>query len=75
LKVWSACRGEAATPLAPDGYVQVQGEVWRALSTGPNIDKDDEIVIVEVRRLTLFVASLSNNIVNEQPAETKKDVQ
>jgi len=75
LKGMVGCRGEAATPLAPDGYVQVQGELWRALSTGPNINKDDEIVIVEVRRLTLFVASLSNNIVNEQPAETKKDVQ
>jgi len=55
------CRGEAATPLVPGGYVQVQGELWQALSTGPNIDKGDEIVVVEVKRLTLFVTPQPNN--------------
>ena len=56
------CCGKATTPLAPDGYVRVEGELWRALSTGPNIDKGDEIVVVEVKRLSLFVAPLSDNI-------------
>ena len=55
------CCGKAATSLAPDGYVQVEGELWSAWSTGPNIDEGDEIVVVEVRRLTLVVAPLSNN--------------
>jgi len=55
------CCGKATTPLAPDGYVQVQGELWRALSTGPNVDEGDEIVIVEVKRLTLIVAPVPNN--------------
>jgi membrane-bound ClpP family serine protease len=55
-------RGRATMPLAPDGYVRVEGELWRALSTGPNIDEGDEVVVVEVKRLTLFVAPLSNNI-------------
>ena len=31
--------GKAATPLAPNGYVQVEGELWQALSTRPNIDE------------------------------------
>lgn len=53
--------GKAATPLVPNGYVQVEGELWRALSTGPNIDEGDKIVIVEVKRLTLIVAHVPNN--------------
>lgn len=52
---------KATTPLAPDGYVQVQGELWRALSTGANIEESEEIVAVEIRRLTLFVAPLSDS--------------
>jgi len=56
LEAMVGCCGKATTPLAPSGYVQVEGELWRASSTGPNIDKGDEIVVVEVERLTLFVA-------------------
>ena len=52
------CRGEAATPLAPGGYVRVEGELWQAFSTGPNIDKGDEIVVVEVKRLSLLVSPM-----------------
>ena len=55
------CCGRAATPLAPDGYVQVAGELWRALSIGPSIGEGEEIIIVEVKRLTLFVAPLSTH--------------
>jgi len=53
--------GKAATPLVPNGYVRVEGELWRALSTGSNIDEGDEIIVVEVKRLTLFVARVPNN--------------
>jgi len=49
-------RGNATTPLAPDGYVQVKGELWQAWSTKPGIDKGDKIVVVGVKRLVLFVA-------------------
>ena len=62
LEAMVGCRGEAATPLAPDGYVRVEGELWWAFSTGPNIDEGDEVVVVEVKRLTLLVAALSDNI-------------
>jgi len=50
------CYGKASTPLAPDGYVRVKGELWRASSTGPNIDDGDEIVVTDINGLTLFVA-------------------
>ena len=48
--------GKATTPLAPEGYVRVGDELWRAMSTGPNIGEGDDIVVMEVKRLTLFVA-------------------
>ena len=54
--------GEATTPLTPDGYVQLDGELWRGLSTGPNIHEGDKIVVVEVKGLTLFVDPLPNNM-------------
>jgi membrane-bound ClpP family serine protease len=55
------CCGKAATSLAPDGYVQVNGELWQALSTGPKIDAGQEIIVVGIKRLTLFVAPPHNN--------------
>ena len=55
------CCGKATTPLAPDGYVQVNGELWRAFSSGTNIDQGDDIVVVEMDRLTLRVAPLQES--------------
>ncbi len=51
--------GKATTPLAPSGYVQVEGELWHALSIDTNINEGDDIVVVELDRLTLSVAPLS----------------
>jgi len=56
------CCGEATTPLTPYGYVQVEGELWRAVSSDMNINKGDDIVVVEVNRLTLSVAPLSGTM-------------
>ena len=50
--------GKATTPLAPDGYVRVNGELWHAFSSDTNINEDDDIVVVEMDRLTLRVAPL-----------------
>ena len=52
--------GKATTSLAPNGYVQVEGELWRALSTGPNIDEGEEIIVVGMKGLTLFVSAPPN---------------
>ncbi len=60
--IWSnaivGCCGKATTPLTPDGYVKVQGELWRALSSDTDINEGDDIVVVELDRLTLHVAPL-----------------
>ena len=61
--IWSeaivGCCGKATTPLTPHGYVQVQGELWHALSSDTDINEGDEIVVVGLDRLTLRVAPLS----------------
>ena len=61
--IWSkaivGCCGKATTPLTPYGYVQVQGELWRALSSDTNINEGDDIIVVELDRITLRVAPLS----------------
>ena len=56
------CCGRATTSLAPDGYVQVNGELWRAFSNDMNVDEGDDIVVVEVNRLILGVAPLSGKV-------------
>jgi len=48
--------GKATTPLTPDGYVQLDGELWRASSVGLHADKGDEVTVREVNGLTLLVA-------------------
>jgi membrane protein implicated in regulation of membrane protease activity len=50
--------GKATTPLTPDGYVQVNGELWHAFSNDTDINEGDDIVVVEMDRLTLRVAPL-----------------
>ena len=54
--------GKATTPLAPDGYVQVDGELWHAFSDDTNINKGDNIIVVELDRLTLRVALLAEKL-------------
>ena len=61
LQAMIGCHGRAVTPITSEGYVQIKGELWRALSAGPNIDEGSQIVVVEVNRLTLFVAPLLRN--------------
>ena len=68
------CCGKATTPLTPDGYVQIEGELWRALSSGTSINKGDDIVVVEVDRLTLLVAPLSGTMMGSSvKLDTKLD--
>ena len=50
------CCGRATTPLTPYGYVQVNGELWRALASDTNINEGDDIVVVGPDRLILHLA-------------------
>jgi membrane-bound ClpP family serine protease len=43
------------TALSPIGYVKVGSELWQARSTQGDINSEAEVVIVEVKNLTLLV--------------------
>ena len=59
--IWSEAMtgrcGKATTDLNPDGYVRVDGELWHAYSDDTSINEGDDIVVVEMNKLTLRVAS------------------
>jgi membrane protein implicated in regulation of membrane protease activity len=50
-------RGIAKERLAPKGYVQIHGELWRAvkIDNGPPIEMGQSVKIVKMDGLTLFV--------------------
>jgi membrane protein implicated in regulation of membrane protease activity len=49
-------RGTARERLAPTGYIQVGGELWKAeVMTGGPVEKDDRIRVLGIRGLTLLV--------------------
>jgi membrane-bound serine protease (ClpP class) len=50
----------ARTPLAPEGQVAVQGELWRAVAQDGPIDPGESVTIVGVDGLTLTVAKAPN---------------
>lgn len=50
--------GRALGRLAPDGQVEVHGEIWRAEAETP-VDPGAEIVVTDVRQLTLRVRPAS----------------
>ena len=76
--IWSnaivGCCGKATTPLTPDGYVKVRGELWRALSSDTDINEGDDIVVVELDRLTLRVTPMSGTgIATSVKLDTESD--
>jgi membrane protein implicated in regulation of membrane protease activity len=53
-------RCKATTTLSPGGYVRVDGELWAAYSVAGDISPGTEMVITEVKGLTVFVRPLSS---------------
>jgi membrane-bound serine protease (ClpP class) len=56
------CKAIAMEPLAPEGHVLVEGEIWRAVSGGP-VPKGANLRVVSHQEMLLHVtpdsASLS----------------
>lgn len=48
--------GVAASPLKPDGYVKVTGELWRATAIDSPLEMGDDIVVVGINGLQLTVS-------------------
>lgn len=53
-------RGRAVTPISPNGYVRVNGELWRA-SANSSIQADSQVSIVAVQGMTLLVAPVEQD--------------
>jgi membrane protein implicated in regulation of membrane protease activity len=48
-------RGRAVERLAPEGYVKIEGELWRAEAAGGEIPAGAEVIVRGARGLTLRV--------------------
>jgi membrane protein implicated in regulation of membrane protease activity len=48
-------RGRAVERLAPGGYVKIEGELWRAETSGGEIAAGADVIVREARGLTLRV--------------------
>jgi len=47
--------GKVVTPLTPEGVIKVRGELWKASSTDASISTDEEVIVVGLEGLRLFV--------------------
>ena len=59
-------RGRTATPISPTGYVRVNGELWRALSSS-TINAGEEIIVVGMREMILQVSSVEKDNHESKP--------
>ena len=48
--------GKVVKPLAPEGYVKVQGVLWKAISAESGLEAGDEVVVTGIDGLKLIVA-------------------
>jgi membrane-bound ClpP family serine protease len=55
-------RGKVVSPLAPEGFIRIKGELWEATSAGGNIDTGEEVTVVGQDGLKLVCQSSSNNL-------------
>lgn len=55
-------RGKVVSPLAPEGFIRIKGELWEATSAGGNIDTGEEVTVVGQDGLKLVCKSSSNNL-------------
>ena len=49
------CDGKVTKRLAPEGYVKVQGVLWKAICQEAELEIGDEIVVVGIERLKVIV--------------------
>jgi len=50
------CEGTVTSPLKPEGYVKVQGVLWKASCADKHLDAGIEVIVLEVDGLKLLVA-------------------
>jgi len=56
-------KGKVVQKLNPEGFVLIEGEIWRAVSaTGKSIDEGTIVVVRDVRGTTLIVEEESSSV-------------
>jgi membrane-bound serine protease (ClpP class) len=60
--------GKVTKRLAPEGYVKVQGVLWKAICFEAELEVDDEIVVVGIDGLRLIVSPKVGTVKNNKPS-------
>ena len=55
-------RGKAASPLTPEGFVKIKGELWEAKSLSGKISTREEVMVVGQDGLKLIVRKGSDDL-------------
>jgi len=55
LPLMVGTEGKVVSALEPKGLVRIKGELWKAMSSGVNIDAGEDVVVVEQDGLRLIV--------------------
>ena len=55
LETLIGAKGMAACQIAPEGYIRVQGELWKARSTDAHVGEKEEVIVVGLNNRTLLV--------------------
>jgi membrane protein implicated in regulation of membrane protease activity len=61
-------RGKVTKRLAPEGYVKVQGVLWKAICVESELEVDDEVVVVGIEGLRLIVSPKVGTIHDKKPS-------
>ena len=54
-------KGRVVTPLAPEGFIRMKGELWRATTTDNGIEVGDEVSVVSQDGLKLIVCKSNSS--------------
>jgi len=59
--------GKVTKRLAPEGYVKVQGVLWKAMCVESELEVDDEVVVVGIEGLRLIVSPKVRTAQDKKP--------
>jgi membrane protein implicated in regulation of membrane protease activity len=60
--------GKVTKRLAPEGYVKVQGVLWKATCIESELEVGDEIVVVNIEGLRLIVSPKERTVQDKKPS-------
>ena len=64
--------GKVTKRLAPEGYVKIQGVLWKATCNEAELEIGDEVVVVDIEGLKLLVSPKEKAVKTFEPRNTKR---